>query len=330
LNQTYRFIIEKTWKLTLSDLGLSPANVLSKAKLPADLLIRKSASVSIEEYFSLWNAMDALLGNENLALKLGQNISVESFIPPLFASFCSPNLNICLERQGTYKRLIGPMVFRLFQKETETVLEIECPGTGSQLPRSIVAFEMVFLTKLARTATREKIKPLSVTTSFVMNSKPYRKFFGIVPKKGKVNQIVFSRADAQLPFLTNNEKMWNFFEPGLQKRLSELDVEATFSSKVRGSLIEMLPGGLCCADDVADRLGVSKRTLQRNLNKEETTFQKQLNYSRELLARHYLANSELTSSEIAFLIGYDDPNSFIRAFHVWTGKTPESVRRETV
>jgi AraC-like DNA-binding protein len=34
----------------------------------------------------------------------------------------------------------------------------------------------------------------------------------------------------------------------------------------------------------------------------------------------------LTAAEIAFLLGYEDANSFYRAFHSWTGQTPERVR----
>ena len=45
------------------------------------------------------------------------------------------------------------------------------------------------------------------------------------------------------------------------------------------------------------------------------------------VARHYLKSSNLTGAEISFLIGYDDPNSFFRAFHTWTGTTPEQTRR---
>ena len=48
--------------------------------------------------------------------------------------------------------------------------------------------------------------------------------------------------------------------------------------------------------------------------------------AREELARHYLVNTRYSSAEIAFLLGYNDPNSFIRAFHAWTGQTPEGAR----
>ena len=52
--------------------------------------------------------------------------------------------------------------------------------------------------------------------------------------------------------------------------------------------------------------------------------------TREALARYYLASSSLSAAEISFLLGYDDPNSFYRAFHGWTGKTPDGVRSAAV
>jgi AraC-like DNA-binding protein len=44
------------------------------------------------------------------------------------------------------------------------------------------------------------------------------------------------------------------------------------------------------------------------------------------LAVHYLKTSSMSGAEISFLLGFEDPNSFVRAFLTWTGNTPESVR----
>ena len=58
------------------------------------------------------------------------------------------------------------------------------------------------------------------------------------------------------------------------KRLAELDVDESTSGRVRAALTELLPGGMSSIEDVAAKLGLSRRTLQRKLSEENTTFQK--------------------------------------------------------
>lgn len=71
---------------------------------------------------------------------------------------------------------------------------------------------------------------------------------------------------------------------------------------------------------------MSKRTLQRRLEQEGDNFRNLVNACREHTARHYLLNTRLSGYEIAFLLGFEDPNSFYRAFMAWTGQTPEAAR----
>jgi AraC-like DNA-binding protein len=120
--------------------------------------------------------------------------------------------------------------------------------------------------------------------------------------------------------------MWNVFEPDLRRRLSELEDTATMGERVSALLLELLPSGEASIEAVASRLAISKRTLQRRLEEENENFRGLVTRTREHLAQYYLTQTKLSSGEIAFLLGFDDPNSFFRAFHEWTGKTPETVR----
>lgn len=113
--------------------------------------------------------------------------------------------------------------------------------------------------------------------------------------------------------------MWNYFEPELRRRLTQLTSKDSYSTRVRCILMELLPSGECSIEEVAKMLYISKRTLQRKLREENTSFQKQLNYTRELLAKSYIRNKSLSTDDIAFLLGYKDMNSFQRAFNCWTG-----------
>ena len=120
--------------------------------------------------------------------------------------------------------------------------------------------------------------------------------------------------------------MWSIFEPQLNQRMQDLTQNATYTEKVRACLMEIMASGQYRVGDVASRLALSPRTLQRHLSNEGTSFQQVLDGLREELARNYLAKSEYSSGQIAFLLGYEDPNSFFRAFRGWTGQTPEVVR----
>lgn len=90
--------------------------------------------------------------------------------------------------------------------------------------------------------------------------------------------------------------------------------------------MELLPSGECTIDDVAKKLGYSKCSLQRRLQEEDTSFQKQLNHTWELLAKNYLVSTDMTAEDVAFLLGYQETGSFIRAFSVWTGQTISEYR----
>ena len=69
-------------------------------------------------------------------------------------------------------------------------------------------------------------------------------------------------------------------------------------------------------------------TLQRHLEAEGLTYTRLLQETRQSLARHYLEKTALPAAEIAFLIGFSEPNSFYRAVRDWTGQSPERLRQQ--
>ena len=66
--------------------------------------------------------------------------------------------------------------------------------------------------------------------------------------------------------------MWRFFEPELNRRLSTLETDDSYAARVRSALIELLPSGAYTVENVAKKLGYSKRSLQQTLQEEQTNF----------------------------------------------------------
>ena len=52
--------------------------------------------------------------------------------------------------------------------------------------------------------------------------------------------------------------------------------------------------------------------------------------TRRRFALRHLADSEITLTEVAYLLGYSEVSAFNRAFKRWTGSTPSDHRRQRV
>lgn len=321
-----RFPIDKNYAVLLKTYGISVDEILKRAQLPLDLFSRENPCVTSDEYYRFMKAMQEIVPEKELPIKLATAENIETITPPIFAAYCSANAKECIKRIAQYKALVGAIIFKII--ETTENIQLSIYGEEDiELPEIMVGIEMVFLVNLIRKAAKKYIVPKKITLRKPFENPEYEAFLGIKAESGETDTITFSFADASIPFITRNESMWKFFEPELKKRLSEMDIEDTFSAKVRSILVELLPAGKSAIEDVCSTLGVSKRTLQRKLKEEDTTFQKQLNHTRELLAKNYIQHTQLSSEDIAYLLGYQDLNSFFRAFSLWTGKTVTEYKK---
>ena len=328
MSRANTFPIYRGWQILLKDLGIHPANVLRRAGLPGDLLGRDTATLGTRDYFRLWKALDEEAGDPELPIRIGEALSFEHFDSAIFAALCSPDLNTALERLSDHKRLIGPMALHVDAGTRATSLTLEYLDKTVDPPGVLVASELVFFVQLARYATRERIVPVRITAPRVLEpAKAFARFFGRPVDRGNPS-LRFSARDANRPFLTENRKMWEFFAPELRRRLSDLDESATTVDRVRGALVELLPSANSSLPAVATRLAMSARTLQRRLLSEGVSFQEVLDATRADLGRHYLGETNMSGAEISYLLGFEDPNSFYRAFQKWTGGTPERFRME--
>lgn len=327
-NQT--FFLNIGWRTLLKDMGIRPEHVLRRAGLPEDTLSRVGDGLSTEAYFRFWRSLEAEAGHPLFPLKIVESVSTELFDPPLFAALCSANLLQAVQRLAKYKQLMAPMSLEVaVGSHGEMTISPRWLFAQHDVPHSLLVAELAFFIRLARLATREPVNALALTLPELPPTPHLRHveaFFGGTITQGHPG-ITFSSTDALRPFLTVNEGMWRVFEPELRRRLSELDATATTGERVQAVLLELIPGNAASIDAVAVRLGMSRRTLQRRLEEEGESFRALINSIREKLARHYLQNSALSGSEIAFLLGFEDPNSFYRAFHEWTGQTPDSARQ---
>ncbi len=332
MNSRQGFSLDREWLIVLKHLSLDPENVLRKTNLPHDLFQRDGARLNSESYFRLWRYIDEQTPPaEELPLKIAHFISADMFHPVLFAAFCSSNLAVAVRRIAEYKRIVAPMGLRVEESAEGLFIGIEWLEKDLEIPTSLAATELVYLTQIARLATRDRVVPTRVLSQVSLHPvDQYTDFFGVTPLLSEHHGIWFSAEDAHRPFLTANESMWDLFEPELRRRLSKLSGAASTSERVKTILLENVPSREATIEKVADRLALTPRTLQRRLKSENTTFKQILNSVRHDLARYYVGSTKISYPEIAFLIGFEETSSFYRSFKSWTSKTPETFRAESI
>jgi AraC-like DNA-binding protein len=112
-----------------------------------------------------------------------------------------------------------------------------------------------------------------------------------------------------------------------EKYLRSIYVQDNIAAQLKRTLAELMATGEANADAACRRLKLSRRTLQRRLRAEKTSFQKVLNEVRAVLAVNYLRDSRLKALEVAMLLGYSSISSFTTAFKSWYDMPPAEYRQ---
>ncbi|HFI0426609.1 AraC family transcriptional regulator [Streptococcus suis] len=257
---------------------------------------------------------------------LSQISQIQMFVPAFFAALSSPHGIEALDRFARFKKIVGPIEVDMVEAKTTVSITYKFAHANMDLPKFSVLNEQLLVLHLIRTGVGERIVPLVVESPFGYDEETIKEF-GLPVQKGKSNLLVFDKADLQKPFLTQNNIMWQYLETELNQHLAQQEREQSFAGYVQQELYSAIPSGFFFVEDIAHRLGVSVRTLQRNLTGENTSFKKELQVVQKAMTLSYL-KIKLSIEEISSLVGYSEVNAFSRAFKNWTGMTVTDYRKQ--
>lgn len=113
-----------------------------------------------------------------------------------------------------------------------------------------------------------------------------------------------------------------------EKYLRSLYKQDDIAGELKRKLADLMASGEANADAACRALKLSRRTLQRRLKAEKTSFQKVLKEVRAVLAVNYLSDERLKSLEIAMLLGYSNISTFTTAFKSWYDIPPAEYRQK--
>jgi AraC-like DNA-binding protein len=99
-----------------------------------------------------------------------------------------------------------------------------------------------------------------------------------------------------------------------------------FVSRTHRLLRVLLLEGKSAGDDLAAKLDLHRRTLNRRLRDEGTTFRRVLDEVRFEVARQLLEYTDMPIPDVAAALCYSEVSAFMHAFQRWSGTSPHRWR----
>jgi AraC-like DNA-binding protein len=323
-----RFRVSNLLAIRLEELGISPLVVLRQAGLPMGLFNQEKIHATTGELFALWRAIAEVSADPAIGLKLGSEERIERYSPVAIAALYTRSFRDALQRLARYKQLTCPEEIRIVERNGECAVRFKWLLAREPEPEVLLDVCFAWVVSIGRRGSGQSINPMRVELKRVAAHRQMFEGHFQCPVKFEAghNALIFSVADIDRPFLTHNPELLALVAPQLEAELAHQLAQQTVPDQVKAILKRLLAGQRPAMQAVARELRLSSRTLQRRLTEEGVTFQQLLEDARRELARHYLLHSSLELNETAYLLGYEDANSFFRAFQHWEGTSPGQWR----
>lgn len=322
---SYSRIIGRILGLQIRDLPefLKFSGISVDTFLHEDIYITRQAQVQI-----LRNV--AKLSNDlYLGLKIGKVLSSSTHGAMGFLINSSPNFLVALEAAQHYMPTRMSLININIQKSTRF---IEChiifdPHVEADLIALLSEIIAGIFFEYAEFLTGKALDEVEISFQHSKPDYPYHEYLA------GYHQFSQSGFSLRIPVhicLTPNScashHSYLLANQECEKLLNQLDAHKKSTTyRVQKLLLSEQLGDIN-EKDIASALFISKRTLHRQLIKENTSF-KQIRedvLSKQAIA--YLINSSISIDSIAALLGYHDASNFRRAFRRWFNTTPHNYR----
>jgi AraC-like DNA-binding protein len=310
----------------LRELGADPAEVVASAGLDPDGLAALEDRIAFVAVGRLLHACAVKTGCQHFALLVGQRTRLSHLGLPGQLALHSPTLGAALRFFAVYQHLNSQgVVTSLLEKDGVAMVGPVVYQKGAEYVEQIYDLSVAATLSVVRELRGAHWRPERVLFS---HSKPtdasvYRSIFQATCQfDAERTALVFpaSMLDRELAS-ADAEQLRTLEAQAVAK--DDLDL----ALRLRRTLRTMLLAQNASAEQVARLLLMHRRTLNRRLKAEGTTFQTLLDEVRFETACQLLDTARIPVTEIAVALGYSETSAFSRAFRRWSGATPVERRR---
>ncbi|MEY5029944.1 MAG: Urease operon transcriptional activator [Pseudomonadota bacterium] len=309
--------------------GMDPSAALTAAQITPEELNNPAARVTALQMEWMSAAAMRELDDEALGW-FSRRLPWGSYGMLVRASLTAPNLAVALQRWGRHHGLLtDDITVELHTQDGLAHLTLsEHRDLGEQREFCVVSVLRNAL-GVACWLTDSRIPLAGTTLRFAPppHAGSYRVLFdGPTTFNAPVNSLQFDAGYLQLPIRRDEAALQRMLQRALLLTVRPYRRDRLLVEKVRQTLAEQ-PEHSRNAEDLAQRLNLSTRTLHRQLKEEGATLQQLKDSVRRDKAVDLLLRTQRPIKQIAGEVGFLNEKSFIRAFKVWTGQTPDLLRR---
>ena len=313
------------------ELGVPRAQLLAEAGVRAESLENPQGRLAFADYHLLASCALSRCKEPALGLLLGQRLNVSSHGILGYAVLSSANLGRAIQFALKYYRVLG-LSYELEVVELDSRVElraIESMPLGT-MGRFIAEGLLASLYSIAHFLLGERLQGIEVGFAHAAPDYAgrYEQVFGVpVAFERPYHYLSIPTAYLARPMALANPATVQMCEQQCEALLASLDVRDDLLVRLRRLLLAR-PGDFPDLASAASALHTSSRSLRRHLAKMGSSYQQVLDEVRKNLALQYLTTTHLPLYEIAYLLGFNDPSNFRRAFKKWTSKPPSDYRTE--
>jgi AraC-like DNA-binding protein len=311
-------------------MGADRRALLTAAGLAPQELKDPDVRIPSSKLWKLWQAVILQVPDPALGLKL-----VEPRRSPVqygllgYALNYSRTLRQALYRLSRYSRILSETIQVSVQDQgarTRVLLESDLQFEALRHPTDA---RLASIVATLNTLSGKPITPLEVELNYsrLRDISFHRRFFRAPLRFDRPRAALwFRRADLELPIVHADETLAGYLDQLAEEQLRKLG-GSSLTERVGRALWAEFGDGTPSLQRVAERLGVSRRTLQRDLREEGKSFRAVLEDLRREMSKQLMHRRDLAVYEIAFLLGYADPGSYHRSFRRWHKTSPRTYRR---
>ncbi len=315
---------------SLQERGTDPRAFFNQAGLDPAKLGDGNARYPVNRMFKLWTALESL-DDDYFGVSVGQRWNPTTFHALGFAWLASNSLLEAMQRLSRYSRLVNNALYASIKPEgSHYRFEVSTSENKHYIHNFGSDAGAAAILKMCRMLCGEEFSPVEIHA--VRSPTPgLRRLEDMYRRPIHYNSEhacwIIDRFDAERSIASGNSELARINEQIADKALARLNKD-DISGQVKQYIIEALPSAEVEEQIIADKLGLSVRSLQRKLNEEHLTFSKMVAEIRQSLALHYIDESHLSLNEIGYLLGFSEQASFTRAFKRWTGISPSQYRKQ--